>query len=123
MRRYGALPELASGAILIGQENGYLSEFDPETRRFKHYRPPGFRDQTVLCMFPENDSIIWVGLYKHGIARWNRRSGEVTNYPQITEFIHRNTSVSGIIPYNDPLPLAGYQQRRRDQVQQALRES
>lgn len=93
--------ERTNGNILIGQENGYISEFDPENKRFKHYHPPGFRDQTLLCMFPENDSITWVGMYKHGIARWNMRSGEVTNYPQIPEFVHRNTSVTGIIPYDD----------------------
>ncbi len=93
--------EQKNGSLLIGQENGFISEFDPSTRRFTHHRPKAFRDQTVLCMWPENDSIVWVGLYKIGIVRWNMRSGEVTDYPQIHEFIHRNTSVSRIVPLND----------------------
>lgn len=93
--------EKKNGAILIGQENGHVSEFHPGTRRFLHYRPRGFSDQTVLCMWPENDSIVWVGLYKVGIVRWNMQSGEVTDYKQVHEYIHRNTSVTGIVPEND----------------------
>ncbi|RPD38627.1 ligand-binding sensor domain-containing protein [Chitinophaga barathri] len=97
--------ERQNGSILIGQENGYISEFNPASRRFKHYHPPGFSDQTVLCIWPENDSLVWVGLYKLGIVRWNMHSGEVTGY-KLQEYIHRNTSVIGVVPQGDYLWLA-----------------
>jgi len=55
------LAQLPNGHILIGQENGYVSEFDPQSKRFTHHRPPAFDDETVLSMLPENDSTVWVG--------------------------------------------------------------
>ncbi|WP_423737322.1 ligand-binding sensor domain-containing protein [Chitinophaga caseinilytica] len=98
-----SLAELPSGKVLIGQENGMVSEYDPQTQRFKHHRPPQLHDQTVLTMWPENDTTVWSGLYKFGLAKWDPRSGKVTNYPQLTGFIRRNTAITAIVPGGDSL--------------------
>lgn len=98
-----SLAELPSGRILVGQENGMVSEYDPGRQSFRHHRPPGFYDQPVLTMHPENDTTVWTGLYKHGLAQWNPKSGKVVNYPELTAFIHRNTAITSIIPGGDSL--------------------
>jgi ligand-binding sensor domain-containing protein/two-component sensor histidine kinase len=94
---------LPNGRVLIGQENGYISEFDPQRRRFNHFRPRGLFDQTILTICPEQDTAIWLGIYKHGLARWNPVQNTVTNYPQLLHFIQRNTSVMAIVPQADSL--------------------
>lgn len=95
--------ELRNGHILIGQENGFISEFDPASRRFQHFQPKGLMEQTVLTIAPEKDTSVWVGLYKHGLARWNPQQNTVVNYPQILHFVQRNTSVMAIVPQADSL--------------------
>lgn len=95
--------ELRNGRIMIGQENGFISEFDPQRRSFRHFRPKGLFDQTVLSMAPEKDSVIWMGIYKHGLVRWNPQQNTVTNYPQVLQFVQRNTSVMAIVPQADSL--------------------
>ncbi|RPE14164.1 hypothetical protein EGT74_11850 [Chitinophaga lutea] len=95
--------ELRNGRILIGQENGYISEFDPQQRRFKNYRPKGLYDQTVLTITPEKDTTVWLGIYKHGLARWNPVQNTISNYPQVLHAIQRNTSVMAIVPQADSL--------------------
>ncbi len=92
---------LRNGRILIGQENGFISEFDPSTRRFRHFQPKGLFDQTVLTIAPEKDSVIWLGIYKHGLARWDPQQNTVENYPQLLQFIQRNTSVMAVVPQAD----------------------
>ncbi|WP_298710664.1 two-component regulator propeller domain-containing protein [Chitinophaga sp.] len=98
-----SLAELPSGTILVGQENGMISEYDPVKQRFRHHRPPALHDQAVLTMFPENDTTVWIGLYKEAMSKWNPVSGEFLNYPQITEFIRRNTAITAIVPGGDSL--------------------
>ncbi|MCK7559319.1 hypothetical protein MKQ70_31880 [Chitinophaga sedimenti] len=94
---------LSDGNILVGQENGYLSVFDPRQRRFTHYQPRAFNDQTVLTMEPENDSTVWVGLYKRGLARWNPRTGEAELCGDVLKYIQRSTSVMDIARQGDSL--------------------
>lgn len=98
-----SLAELPSGNILVGQENGMISEYDPRRQTFRNHRPPQLHDQAVLTMLPENDSTVWTGLYKFGMAKWNPVSGAVSNYPQLTAFIHRNTAITAIVPGGDSL--------------------
>ncbi len=98
-----SLAELPSGKILIGQENGTVSQYDPITQRFSHLRPPGLMDQAVLTMWPENDTTVWTGLYKFGLAKWNPANGHIDNFPQLTEYIHRNTAITAIVPGGDSL--------------------
>lgn len=98
-----SLAELPSGKILVGQENGMVSEYEPRQQRFRHHQPGGFHDQAVLTMFPESDTCVWTGLYKHGLAKWNPVTGTVVNYPQLTEFIRRNTAITSIVPGGDSL--------------------
>lgn len=95
--------EMPNGHILVGQENGYVTEFDPLSRKFMHHRPPAFEDETVLTMLPENDSTVWVGLYLHGIVRWNPQQNKVTRYPQLVKLARRYTAVMAIVPQGEDL--------------------
>lgn len=96
--------EMKNGHVLIGQENGFLSEFDPEQGKFiSHYNPPAFEDQTLMSMYVENDTSIWVGLYKRGLAHWNPRTKTAKAYPQLITNLQRQTSVMDIVPENDSL--------------------
>ena len=90
--------EMPNGHILIGQENGYVSEFDPASKKFIHHRPEKFDDEAVLTMLPENDTTVWTGLYLHGIVRWNPKQGKVTTYPQLLDVIRRFNAVMAIVP-------------------------
>ncbi|WP_165806377.1 sensor histidine kinase [Chitinophaga parva] len=62
------------GKVLIGQENGELSVFNPRTNNFEvHYHPAELDNEALLDIFPDNDTAVWIGLYKKGLARWNPR--------------------------------------------------
>ncbi len=54
-------------------------------------------------MYVENDTTVWVGLYKKGLARWNPRTKKAYGYPQLLEKIHRQTSVMDIARQSDSL--------------------
>lgn len=95
--------EQPDGRILIGQENGYISRFDPKTKRFTHYNPPAFSAQTVLTMLPENDTAVWAGLYNKGLVHWNPERNTVRTFPQLLQYIHRSTSIMGIVPQGDSI--------------------
>lgn len=95
--------ELPNKTVLIGQENGWISQFDPVTRKMRHSQPPQFAEQTVLKLYPENDSCVWVGLYKIGLAKWNPQSGEVQNYPNILKNFGKSVTVMDITRENDSM--------------------
>ncbi|GAA0536238.1 sensor histidine kinase [Chitinophaga japonensis] len=96
--------EMPDGRILVGQENGYLSEFDPRQGKFlAHHRPRAFQDQTLMSLYVEDDTCIWVGLYKRGLARWNPQRDTAYGYPQLLDNIQRQTSVMDIAGQNDSL--------------------
>lgn len=64
--------QMPGGNILIGQENGWLSVFDPKQGKFAaHKHKELFGDQTLMALLPENDTTVWIGLYKNGLVRWN----------------------------------------------------
>lgn len=95
--------EQRDGSILIGQENGYISRFDPKTRRFAHFHPPAFSEQTLLTMLPEADTAVWIGLYNRGLVRWNPQNNTVRTFPQLLQYIRRSTSIMGIVPQGDSI--------------------
>jgi ligand-binding sensor domain-containing protein/two-component sensor histidine kinase len=64
--------QMPDGNVLIGQENGWLSVFDPRKGVFiRHEHPEIFNNQTIMTMQPEGDTTVWIGLYKNGLVRWN----------------------------------------------------
>ncbi|SFW88474.1 ligand-binding sensor domain-containing protein [Chitinophaga sancti] len=64
--------QMPDGKVLVGQENGRLSVFDPKQGKFTaHKHKDLFGDQTLMNILPENDSTVWIGLYKKGLVRWN----------------------------------------------------
>lgn len=64
--------QMPDGRVLVGQENGWLSLFDPRKGQFvRHEHPDIFGDQTLMTMMPEGDTAVWIGLYKNGLVRWN----------------------------------------------------
>jgi ligand-binding sensor domain-containing protein/two-component sensor histidine kinase len=96
--------EMKNGQVLVGQENGYLSVFDPHQGKFvAHHQPSAFQDQTLMNLFVESDTSIWVGLYKKGLARWNPQRLTAYAYPKLQENIQRQTSVMDIVAQNDSL--------------------
>ncbi|RAJ04286.1 two component regulator with propeller domain [Chitinophaga skermanii] len=95
--------ELPDQRILIGQENGWLSIFNPSTKRFKHFRPSEFQEQTLLKIYPTSDTTVWIGLYKYGLVKWNPKTNAVKAFPELSSALHRNISVMDITAQNDSL--------------------
>lgn len=96
--------EMKNGDVLVGQENGFLSVFDPRQGRFTaHHQPAAFQDQTVMSLYVESDTSVWIGLYKKGLARWNPQRRTAYAYPQLQASIQRQTSVMDVVPQNDSL--------------------
>ncbi|MBW8688376.1 sensor histidine kinase [Chitinophaga rhizophila] len=96
--------EMKDGNVLIGQENGMLSIFDPHKGRFiRHYHPPLFGDQTLMTMSPEGDSAVWIGLYKRGLVKWNTRTDSFIAYPGLLQYVNRPITVMDIARRNDSL--------------------
>lgn len=64
--------QMPDGRVLVGQENGLLSIFDPRQGTFVvHKHKDLFDDQTLMTMLPDSDTAVWIGLYKKGLVRWN----------------------------------------------------
>ncbi|WP_111591648.1 ligand-binding sensor domain-containing protein [Chitinophaga dinghuensis] len=96
--------ELHDGTIVIGQENGNLSLFDPITRKFKkHLQHPALHLQTPLVLLPQYDTTVWIGLYKKGLACWNPATNRFSQYQALLDSLQRPTSVMDIVPYQDSL--------------------
>ncbi|UYQ93373.1 histidine kinase [Chitinophaga horti] len=98
-----SITALKNGNIAIGQENGLLSVLDTRQQKLTHHHPEVFADQTVLAMLPENDSTLWVGLYKRGLAKWNPLTGKAALCEDVLQHIHRSTSVMDIVAQGDSL--------------------
>jgi ligand-binding sensor domain-containing protein len=74
--------EMPDGKVLVGQENGWLSVFDPVKEQFTaRYHPEIFGDQTLMTMLAENDTTVWIGMYKKGLIRWNPQQQQFYGYP------------------------------------------
>lgn len=96
--------ELKDGTILIGQENGRLSIFDPSKGKFiRHYHSQVFGEQTLMVMKPEADTAVWIGLYKRGLVRWDIRNDRFIAYPALLEHANRPVTVMDIEKQHDSL--------------------
>ncbi|MVT12339.1 sensor histidine kinase [Chitinophaga tropicalis] len=96
--------EMPGGQVLIGQENGWLSVFDPQQGKFTaHHHSPLFGEQTLMTMLPLSDTSVWIGLYKKGIVRWNARKNQFYAYPELLQFVKRAATVMDIAPQYDSL--------------------
>ncbi|WP_170117742.1 sensor histidine kinase [Chitinophaga ginsengisoli] len=96
--------EMQDGSVLVGQENGHLSVFDPEKGMFvNHYHSPAFGEQTLMTMLPEDDTAVWIGLYKRGLVRWDTRTNEFVRYPGLLEYVRRPITVMDIARQHDSL--------------------
>jgi len=94
--------ELKDGTILVGQENGYLSLFNPASGKFiKHLSSPFLYEQTLLHLQPQNDTTVWIGLYKRGLASWNPLQNTFQAFNEITDSLKRPVSVMDIVPQGD----------------------
>lgn len=94
--------ELKDGTILVGQENGNLSLFNPTTGKFiKHLSSPTLYEQTLLHLQVQNDTTVWIGLYKRGLASWNPERNTFQAFNQITDSLKRPVSVMDIVPQGD----------------------
>lgn len=96
--------ELSNGTVLVGQENGNLSLFNPATGKFtKHLTAREFFQQTLLHLEPYNDSTVWVGLYKRGLSKWNPKNDSFQHFPEIIDSLKRPVSVMDLVPENDSI--------------------
>ncbi|NIG51878.1 sensor histidine kinase [Chitinophaga sp. Cy-1792] len=89
--------EMPDGTILVGQENGNLSLYDPIKHRFtRHFHDAAFYDQTLLHILPLSDTAVWIGLYKKGLASWNPKNNTFHHYKTLLDSLHKPTSVMDI---------------------------
>ncbi|MEZ2446201.1 two-component regulator propeller domain-containing protein [Chitinophaga sp. RCC_12] len=96
--------ELKDGTILVGQENAFVSLFNPATGKFiKHLTSPVLYEQTILNLKPQHDTTVWIGLYKRGLASWNPQQNTFQHYHEITDSLKRPVSVMDIVPDGDSL--------------------
>ncbi|WP_169192777.1 two-component regulator propeller domain-containing protein [Chitinophaga sp. Ak27] len=96
--------ELKDGTIVVGQENGNLSLFNPATGQFiKHVTSPVLYEQTALHLQPQNDTTVWIGLYKRGLASWNPQQHTFQQFNELTDSLKRPVSVMDIAPENDSM--------------------
>jgi ligand-binding sensor domain-containing protein len=96
--------ELKDGTILVGQENAFISLFNPATGKFiKHLTSPVLYEQTILNLKPQYDTTVWIGLYKRGLASWNPQQNTYQHYHEITDSLKRPVSVMDIVPEGDSL--------------------
>jgi ligand-binding sensor domain-containing protein len=96
--------EMPDGKILVGQENGWLSVFDPSKGDFTaHHQSPLFGDQTSMVMTPENDTAVWIGLYKKGLSRWNPKSDQFYHYSSLLDYFKRPMTVMDLALQHDSL--------------------
>ncbi len=96
--------QMNNGTVLIGQENGNLSIFDPNKGKFlKHYQPGVFGEQTLMTMLPEGDTAVWIGLYKRGLVRWDTRTDAFIAYPALLEYVNRPITIMDIARRSDSL--------------------
>ncbi|SHM21666.1 Two component regulator propeller [Chitinophaga jiangningensis] len=94
--------ELKDGTVLIGQENGNLSLFDPVNKRFiKHLQSDALKQQTLLDIHPYNDTTVYLGLYKKGLAAWNPQADQFTYFNTLLDSLKRPASVMDIVPQKD----------------------
>lgn len=96
--------EMPGGKVLVGQENGWLSVFDSQKGLFTaHHHPSIFGDQTLMSMRVENDTAVWIGLYKKGLARWDPQHNKFYYYPALTTIMKRPITVMDIALQDDSL--------------------
>jgi streptogramin lyase len=96
--------EMPDGKVIIGQENGWLSVFDPNKGAFTaHHQSPLFGEQTSMNMQVENDTAVWIGLYKKGLARWDPKHDQFYYYPELTSYLKRPITVMDIALQHDSL--------------------
>ncbi|MFB6457439.1 two-component regulator propeller domain-containing protein [Chitinophaga sp. Hz27] len=89
--------EMKDGTVLVGQENGNLSLYDPRQHRFtRHLHDAALYDQTLLNILPVDDTTVWIGLYKRGLASWNPQRNTFRNYKTLLDSLHKPTSVMDI---------------------------
>ncbi|WP_291914757.1 sensor histidine kinase [Chitinophaga sp. CB10] len=94
--------ELKDGTILVGQENGNLSLFDPVKKQFiKHLQSEALHQQTLLDIYPCNDTTVFIGLYKKGLAAWNPQTDRFTYFNALLDSLKRPASVMDIVPQTD----------------------
>ncbi len=72
------------GRIWVGTENG-LSQFDPETRKFKTFRNEIGNDQSlpgneIWTLYLDGD-LLWIGLGRSGLARMDIATGDMQRFP------------------------------------------
>lgn len=86
------------GKVLMGQENGELSVFNPRTNKFDaHYHPDEVDNEAMLDIFPDNDTSVWIGLYKKGLVRWNPQQQRFYNC-DLSAYNTGALSVMDIVP-------------------------
>ncbi|MFY0253557.1 two-component regulator propeller domain-containing protein [Chitinophaga sp. 30R24] len=96
--------ELKDGTILVGQENGNLSLFDPAKGKFvQHLSSPLLFEQTLLHLQPQYDTTVWIGLYKRGLASWNPQCNTFQYFNELTDSLKRPVSVMDIVPQGDTI--------------------
>ena len=77
--------EDAQGRLWVGAGGG-LSSFDPERKRITNFRhqpenPNSLSGDTVLSLAQDQANSIWLGIWSHGLNRFDPDTGEFHHYP------------------------------------------
>jgi ligand-binding sensor domain-containing protein/serine phosphatase RsbU (regulator of sigma subunit) len=73
------------GVLWIGTYNGGLTKYDPELRRFYHYKKKNkdaqsLCDDRVISLYEDNSSNIWIGTHGGGMCKFDRQTDTFTSF-------------------------------------------
>ena len=92
-----------SGIVWLGTENGGISIYDPNRRKFKLYKRRGNTEQdlpgkVINGIYEANDGKIWIGTENNGYASLDRTTGIYERYKVMnSRENYGNTFIKGII--------------------------
>ena len=79
MNFVNAMYEDRDGTLWIGNDSG-LHRLDRKTGRYTHWNAGLGVKPMIITITEDHSGNIWVGTYGHGLARFNRQSGQFTVY-------------------------------------------
>jgi len=78
-----ALLQDRDGLIWIGTTHGVL-HYNKVTKKFERFRKNIFENAMVDILFEDSDGNIWLGTHFWGVFKYNKQTGEFTNYSRQT---------------------------------------
>ena len=99
--RVWSLISQQDGKIWAGCQHGWLSIYDPRTKKFISSQPEGLGKKTIIRMVRDKGGVTWLALYA-GIARWNEPAKTFTTYNHFLPYKGNYVSQANDIETGDP---------------------